>query len=265
MKLYQCLLVQNRWYKSGNTIKKTGIVVHSSGANNQELRRYVNPAIRQTDGMGVILPEGKRWDRFQALQAIGTNQYGNDWNRASQPYGMHAFVGKLADGTVTAVQTLPWDSFLWGCGSGKNGSYNASHIQFEICEDTTDREYTKAAYEAAVELCAYLCRAFEIPVNKIRSHRESHMDGYASAHVDPEHWWSLCGYTMDSFREAVARAMGRNERPDPVETTVQNAVQDIGLNSPQYWKAVLRNETTASGANIQALMDKYHQAVTEMK
>ncbi len=261
MKLYQCLLVQNRWYKSGNTIPKTGIVVHSSGANNPELRRYVNPAIRQTDGMGVILPEETRWDRFQALQAIGTNQYGNDWNRASQPYGMHAFVGKLANGTVAAVQTLPWDSFLWGCGSGSMGSYNASHIQFEICEDTTDREYTKAAYEAAVELCAHLCRAFDIPVSKIRSHRESYLDGYASAHVDPEHWWSLYGYTMDSFRAAVAKALGQPEQPDPVTVTVENAVRDAGINSPEYWKAVLRGEATASGDDIKALMDKYHEAV----
>ena len=259
MTLYQCLLVKNRWYKSGSTIPINGIVVHSSGANNPELRRYVNPASNQTTGMGAILPDGKIWTRYKALQELGTNQYANDWNRPEQPYCMHAFVGKLANGTVAAVQTLPWNSFLWGCGSGKNGSYNATHIQFEICEDTTDKAYTKAAYETAVELCAYLCKAFDIPVNKIRSHREAHLDGYASSHVDPEHWWCLYGYSMDSFRDAVRKKLGTQ---DAVDVTVQNAVQDIGLNSPDYWSSVLRGETMATGDNIKALMDKYHKAVT---
>lgn len=262
MTLYQCLLVKNRWYNSGSTIPISGIVVHSSGANNAQLRRYVNPTGNQTTGMGVIWPEEKTWNKFQALQAIGTNQYANDWNRPEQPYGMHAFVGKLAGGTVAAVQTLPWNSFLWGCGSGMNGSYNATHIQFEICEDTTDKAYTKQAYETAVELCAYLCKVFDIPVNKIRSHREAHLDGYASSHVDPEHWWCLYGYSMDSFRDAVRKKLGTQ---DAVDVTVQNAVQDIGLNSPDYWSAVLRGETKATGDNIKALMDKYHLACTREK
>ena len=259
MTLYQCLLIKNRWYNGGLTIPIDGIVVHSSGANNPQLRRYVNPASTQQTGMGVLLPEEKTWNKFQALQAIGTNLYANDWNRVTQPYGMHAFVGKLANGTVAAVQTLPWDSFLWGCGSGKNGSYNETHIQFEICEDTTDKSYTKQSYETAVELCAYLCKAFDIPVNKIRSHREAHLDGYASSHVDPEHWWFLYGYGMDSFRADVAKKL---VKPDAVDITVQNAIQDIGLNSPDYWTAVLHGETTATGDNIKALMDKYHKAVT---
>ena len=76
-------------------------------------------------------------------------------------------------------------------------------------------------------------------------------------------FYGIFSWQLKKHRDNMA--MGRNEMPDPVETTVQNAVQDIGLNSPEYWEAVLRNETTASGANIQALMDKYHKAVTEMK
>lgn len=190
MNILTCMLTQNRWYKSGKTIPMTGIVVHSSGANNPELRRYVQP----TRGSGGY------WDM---MAQIGTNQYANDWNRADQPYGMHAFVGKLAGGGTAAVQTLPWNRFLWGCGSGKNGSYNNSHIQFEICEDTTDGAYTKAAYRAAAELCAQLCREFDIPVQRIVGHGEAHKLGYASGHADPEHWWVRYGLSMDGFRRDV--------------------------------------------------------------
>ena len=103
LKLYQCLFTKNRWYKSGKTITKSGIVVHSSGANNATLKRYVQPATGQRTGMGMILPDAKTFTRFDILKYLGTNQYANDWNRADQSYAMHAFVGKLADGTVAAV------------------------------------------------------------------------------------------------------------------------------------------------------------------
>ena len=211
MKLYQCLMVKNRWYKSGRTIPKTGIVVHSSGANNKKVKRYVQPATGQSAGLGMVVPEVKTYSQYDMLKYLGTNQYSNDWNRADQPYGMHAFVGELADGTVAAVQTLPWNSFLWGCGSGRNGSYNSSHIQFEICEDTTDPEYTKKSFYVAAELCAHLCRSFNIPVSKIVSHNEAGKTGYGSTHVDPEHWWNRYGYTMDGFRKEVQRLLDTAE------------------------------------------------------
>ena len=230
MKLFQCLFIKNRWYKSGQTISKKGIVVHSSGANNATLKRYVQPASGQGTGMGMILPDEKKFTKHETLTHLGTNQYANDWNRADQQYGMHAFVGKLADGTVAAVQTLPWDSFLWGCGSGKNGSYNSTHIQFEICEDTTDPDYTKKAFKAAAELCAHLCKSFNIPVSSIVSHNEARKKGYASPHVDPEHWWSLFGYTMQGFREEVQRLISAVEteksEPEKTETAPEQKIPE---------------------------------------
>jgi len=207
LKLYQCLLMKNRWYRSGSTIPIKGIVVHSSGANNPTLKRYVQPHAGQESGMMRIVPEGVSYGRQRFVQLLGENRYGNDWNRADQPYGMHAFVGKMEDGTVAAVQTLPWNSFLWGVGTGKNGSYNSSHIQFEICEDTTDQEYTFASYKMAAELCAHLCRAYELPVSSIVSHYEAGKSGYGSNHVDPSHWWSLFGLTMDGFRSYVQQLL----------------------------------------------------------
>lgn len=185
-----CIMTKNRWFDSGKTICPAGIVVHSSGASNPELRRYVQPS-REDENY------------WNLLAKIGTNQYSNHWNMASQPYAMHAFVGKLADGTVDAVQTLPFDRFLWGCGSGAKGSFNNSHIQFEICEDTTDPQYTKQAFEAAAKLCAELCREFSLDADAIVSHAEAHALGYASNHADPGHWWSRYGLTMDGFRARV--------------------------------------------------------------
>ncbi len=85
-------------------------MVHSTGANNPWLKRYVGP----DDGL------------------LGKNQYNNHWNQ-DKPGGrqvcVHAFIGKLADGFIATYQTLPWNHRGWHAG----GDANNTHIGFEIC------------------------------------------------------------------------------------------------------------------------------------
>lgn len=50
---------------------------------------------------------------------------------------------------------------------------------------------------------------------------------------------------------------------DPIEVTIRNAIDDIGLNSPDLWRSILQGKKTATAANIKALMDKYHAAVNK--
>lgn len=188
-KIIKCIFTNSRCYKAGKKIKPRGIVVHSTGANNPELRRYVQP----NDGL------------------LGDNEYGNHWNQEKGSKCMHAFIGKLLDGSVATYQTLPWNWRSWGCGKGKKGSYNDSHIQFEICEDGLQNEaYYKEAFRQAAMLCAYLCKEYSIPVSNIVSHHEAARAGYASDHVDPGHWMDNFGENMDTFRAQVAELLGED-------------------------------------------------------
>lgn len=59
----------------------------------------------------------------------------NQWNKPNVSVCVHAFIGLDSDGKLKIVQTLPWTHRAWGCGVGRKGSYNNSHIQFEIYED----------------------------------------------------------------------------------------------------------------------------------
>lgn len=45
------------------------------------------------------------------------------------------------------------------------------------------------------------------------------------------------------------------------DDTVENAVNECGLDSPEYWLDVIEGRREASAANVQALMDKYHAAL----
>lgn len=207
MEIYQCFLTKNACYLAGVRMKPQGIVVHSTGANNPYVSRYVQPAAGQEYGV----TSGAEFMRA----ILGENRYGNHWNRYSLDVGddagaqrfacVNAFIGKLADGSVNTVQTLPWDMMPWGCGQGINGSYNATHIQFEVCEDDlTSKAYFGEAIAKAVELCAYLCKEFGIGVPNVVSHHESYLRGYGNNHADIDHWLKMYGITMDDFRRMVS-------------------------------------------------------------
>ena len=182
LEIKQCLLTNNDCYKQGKKITPAGIVVHSTGANNPKLSRYVQP----DDGI------------------LGDNNYNNDWNQSGVKACVHAFIGKDKNGKVRVYQTLPWDYRCWGCGSGSKGSYNNNFIQFEICEDgLTDRTYFTEAFNLAIELCAYLAKKYNISTNNIVSHKEAHSLGYATNHADCDHWLDKYNKNMDWFRTEV--------------------------------------------------------------
>ena len=194
MNLRKLIFTENACYKAGRKITPKGIMVHSTGVNNPNLRRYVGP----DDGL------------------LGVNQYNNHWNQ-DRPDGrqvcVHAFIGKLKDGSIATYQTLPWNHRGWHAG----GDANNTHIGFEICEDgLTDASYFNAVYKEAVELCAYLCKEYKLDpmtAGTIIGHYEGYQRGIASNHADPRHWFSRHGKSMDTFRTEVKNLLTTDEPP----------------------------------------------------
>ena len=223
----ECIMTNSTCYKGSSKFAPKGVLWHSTGANNPNVSRYVQPY--ETDA-----------NYSEMINLLGKNRYKNDWNHQDRQAGVNAFIGKLADGTVASVQTLPYDYRPWGCGSGSKGSLNSTHLQFEICEDNlTDRSYFNKAYEEACELTAYYCKLFNldpmgtfvyngVTVPVITSHKESHTLKLGSNHGDPIDWFNKHGKTMDDVRRHVAELMGKKtevEVPnvkEPVETTAVN-------------------------------------------
>ena len=199
MRLIKCMLTANDCYKAGRTITPKGVMVHSTGANNPLVARYVQPV------------EGQK-DEAQLKAEIGGNRNANDWNNPGLDVCTHAFVGKLADGGVGTVQTLPWNHRGWPAGTGTSGgSANNTHIAFEICEDDlTDEGYFRKVYQEAVELAAMLCKTYNLnPLadGVVICHSEGYQRGVASNHADVMHWFPKFGKSMDTFRADVSKAM----------------------------------------------------------
>ena len=208
MEIKKCLLVNNSCYKKASKMVPKGIVVHSTGANNPYLKRYVQP----DDGI------------------LGKNQYNNDWNRSGVNACVNAFIGKDKNGVVRCYQTLPFDYMPWGCASGKKGSYNYTHIQFEICEDALkDEKYFNDAFGVAIDFCAYLCKEYNISVDNIVSHHESYLKGYGSNHADCDHWLKKFNKNMDWFRNEVkAKLEKKGVKPEPTKPSSDNILGPRG-------------------------------------
>lgn len=218
MQQYQCLLVANECYQRGRMMTPTKIVVHSTAANNTSISRYVQPAPGQTAGLMQYQPQERKLTAAKVREILGTNRYGNDWNRGGLYVCVHAFLGRLADGSLAVCQTLPWQMRCWGVGSGRKGSYNDCAIQFEICEDDhRDADYCRETFELAAELCAHLMRAYPT-ITEIVSHNEAGKRGYGSDHNDPDNWWPRHGYTMGMLRRRVAELLAGKPQPAPEPT-----------------------------------------------
>lgn len=201
-----CMQTNSTCYKGTRTMTVLGVLWHSTGANNPWLKRYVQPSSNDAN-------------YSKLMELLGKNQYGNDWNHIEREAGLNCWIGKLADGTVTTVQTMPWNYRPWGCGSGSKGSCNSGWIQFEICEDAlTDKAYFDKVYKEGVEITAYLCKMYNlnpkgtVTVNGVKvpvilDHQTSYQLGMGGNHGDVQHWFKKYGKTLDDVRNDVAKLL----------------------------------------------------------
>ena len=175
------------------------------------------------------------------MELLGDNIYDNDYNQTSYNSGLNAFIGKTANGTVTAIQTMPWNYKPWGCGSGWRGSCNDGWIQFEICEDNLkDEEYFNLVYKEACELTAYLCKMFKIDpkgtvnyngaiIPTILCHADSYTLGMGNNHGDVYNWFDIYGKTMADVRNDVFSLLqeAETEEEKPKEEVKTEEIKEI--------------------------------------
>lgn len=236
----QCIMTNSTCYKSTGKMQVKGILWHSTGANNTTLKRYVQPSSNDKN-------------YTQLMNMLGKNQYNNDWNHIYLQAGVNAFIGKLNNGTVTTVQTLPWDYRPWGCGSGPRGSCNNGWIQFEICEDgLNDANYFNLIYKEACELTAFLCKKYNIDpkgtvtvngvkVPTILCHKDSNTLGLGTAHADVLHWFPKFGKNMTTVRNDVQAILNGEDEEDMTQEKfdemMNNWLVNLAKQPPSSWSA----------------------------
>lgn len=239
MNLLVQLLKHNDCYAADRRLTPIGVMVHATGANNPNVSRYV-----------------------PGNEVIGRNTAGNHWDQSNEDWRekfgapldkcVHAFIGKIADGSVATVQTLPWNIRGWHAGNRKG---NDRYIGFEICEDGLDDPvYFAAVYREAAELTAMLCaeRGWDpLADGVVICHAEGYKRGVASNHGDVLHWFPRHGKTMDDFRADVARIMRGEEDEDMTQEQfdafMENWLQRQAEKPVSGWAEKLLDEAMSRG------------------
>lgn len=245
------MMTNSTCYKGTRTMAVKGILWHSTGANNPNLKRYVQPSSNDANYSKLI-------------SLLGKNTSGNDWNHISVQAGLNCWIGKLADGTVTTVQTMPWNYRPWGCGSGSKGSCNDGWIQFEICEDgLNDQDYFNKVYKETCEITAYLCKLYNInpygtvklngvTVPTILCHADSHSLKLGSNHGDVLHWFPKFGKNMDTVRNDVANLLNNIEEDEDMTQEKFNEMMnaylvELAKQDPSGWSKDARDWCETNG------------------
>lgn len=243
MDIIKAYATHNLCYAAAQPLTVKGIVVHSTGCNNPNLKRYVN-----------------------CPDECGVNPNKNYWDNPTpdgQKKCVHGFIGYDKNKKVRYAQILPYTMACWGCGRGSKGSFNYNpngHIQFELQEDSmTNATYFKQVWDCAVELCADLCKQYKLdPLgeNVIVSHCEAGQKGYASEHGDPDHWFKRHGKTMDDFRAAVKAKMGGTSATNSTKEiwVVQVGAFSTKTAAESYAKEI--KKLKLNGKNLDAIVKK---------
>lgn len=245
-----CLMTQSTCYRGTRPMQIKGVLWHSTGCNNPNISRYVQP-------------DDNAPNRMELIEKIGRNSTGGDWNHIDYRAGVNAWIGRLADGSVAAVQTLPWNFKPWGCGSGRYGSCNEGWIQFEICEDNLNNPaYFEACYKEACELTAYLCKKFNInplgtttlngkQIPTILCHADSCSYGVGSNHADVLHWFPKYGKNMATARADVAALLenedDENMTSEKFDELMKNWIAEQAKKEPAAWSLDAREWAEKNG------------------
>lgn len=202
---------KNGAYSCGRTIKPEGVVNHSVGC--------AQPAA----------------DVFFNLM----NDSGAQW-------GVNYILGDFHKGEGRALEVLRPTSRPWGCASGKNGSWNNSRIQWEVCEpaghtytggtmvnyDTSkNAAYFERMWKLLVALNVYAVVTYGFNPDKIADHAESYKAGYGSNHSDMGHWLPKHGKSMDTLRAEVKAILNGGSIEPAKPTTYNIAMPKLVLGS----------------------------------
>jgi DNA-binding transcriptional regulator YhcF (GntR family) len=177
------------------------------------------------------------------LHSVGCSQpdpmvFIRGWNKPTYDRaGVNGFIGGNDVHIIAPCLETPGTvKRMPHAGSPANNHY----IGFEMCEPkwikyvtggtftvadgrmADTKAFVTATYNSAVDLFARLCLFHNknpLQDKVILSHREGALLGIATNHGDPEHLWKglKMGYTMDTFRQAVATRM-KQELPTLVLT-----------------------------------------------
>ncbi len=170
-----------------------------------QMNRMIEPVGCVNHSFGVAQPDVEVLYR-------NMNQSGANW-------AVNAMLGNFHNGEGKILMTMKLNTRPWGCGSGRKGSWNNDHVQWEVCEPAghtynggtmigydvkKNQAYFDRMWKMLVAWNVYVANAYGYGADAIHDHAESYQAGYGTNHADISHWFAKHGKSMDDLRKEVA-------------------------------------------------------------
>lgn len=153
----------------------------------------------------------------------------NLMNKESTGWGVSAILGDFHKGEGRILLVMPLTRRNWGCASGKNGSWNNTRVQWEVCEPAghtyaggtmigydvqKNAPYFERMWKMLVAWNVYCAVKLGYDERTINDHIESYYAGYGSGHADVGHWLPKHSKCMNTLREEVSAILNDKEDDD---------------------------------------------------
>lgn len=192
-------------------------------------------------------------------------------NKASAGWGVNAILGDFHKGEGRILLTMPYQRRPWGVGAGNKGSWNNSHIQWEVLEPAghtyaggtmigydveKNRGYFERMWKLLICWNVYVARKLGFGAGDIHDHAESYRAGMGCNHADMGHWLPKHGQSMDTLRENV-RAILNNEFEEEKDMTEKEVLAIVE-------KAMAENKRKEQYATIGEVPKSYRPTVRRL-
>lgn len=203
-----CMMTQGTCYESIKENEIKGILLCATKFNESRLSTFVQP--NDNDDNYIIL-----------LNKIGNDENYVESKNANNNFDVNCWIGKLANGEISSVQTLPWNCRKSEYKDKKNEPCNNGWIQIKICKDETgNEEYFNAIYDEICEIVAYLCKRYDIKPDGICRYYcidslpailyniDTYTFSYDKTSSDVNYWFNKNNKTIEDVRLDVQNLLG---------------------------------------------------------
>ena len=152
------------------------------------INEYSRPGRRIREMLGLVM----HWTANPAANAKQNRDFFENKKTGMGGYGSAHYI---IDQNGIIIAAIPEDEVAYHCGSSdkdpasgkvytdearrrfgkyasENSSPNLCTIGVELCPKDADGNFTHATIDAAVELCADICRRYELPAQAITTHHD---------------------------------------------------------------------------------------------
>lgn len=190
----------------------------------------------------------------------------NMMNRSGAGWGVNAILGDFHNSEGKIILAMPLQRRPWGCGSGNNGSWNNSRIQWEVCEPAghtyaggtminynvaNNAKYFERMWKLLVAWNVYCCVKLGYNSKTIADHVESYRAGYGSNHSDMGQWLPKHGKSMDALRREVQAILDSKEDEEVTQAEFDKMFNThmaaLATNNSGTWSEAARKWAVETG------------------